>query len=146
MLLIDPLQCGSAEPSWTRTQIWVQVRMPDYSLNWTARSSAIQTRSVQAAKWARTRSCSRSPNLTPNSNRSGSPPTSSRVALWEGPKRRPPLVLYIVLSEAVKGHGIHQEVYEGLYGIRGQTVLRPSAYVHLRRGKVSLGGSLPESK
>ena len=28
--------------SWTWTQIWIQAHMPDYSLNWTARSSAIQ--------------------------------------------------------------------------------------------------------
>ena len=35
-------QCGPNEPSWTWTQIWVQACMPDYSLNWTARSSAIQ--------------------------------------------------------------------------------------------------------
>ena len=36
------VQCGPDEPCWTWTQIWVQARMPDYSLNWTARSSAIQ--------------------------------------------------------------------------------------------------------
>ena len=35
------VQCGPDEPSWTWTQIWLQTRMPDYSLNWTARSSAI---------------------------------------------------------------------------------------------------------
>ena len=35
-------QCGPNEPSWSWTQIWVQARMPAYSLNWTARSSAIQ--------------------------------------------------------------------------------------------------------
>ena len=29
------------EPSWTWTQTWVQAQMPDYSLNWTTRSSAI---------------------------------------------------------------------------------------------------------
>ena len=34
--------CGSDEPSWTCTQIWFQARMPDYSLNWTERSIAIQ--------------------------------------------------------------------------------------------------------
>ena len=31
------VQCGPDEPSWT----WTQARMPDYSLNWTARSSGI---------------------------------------------------------------------------------------------------------
>ena len=36
------VQCGPDEPSWTWTQIWDQVRIPNYSLNWTARSSAIQ--------------------------------------------------------------------------------------------------------
>ena len=36
------VQCGPDEPNWTWTQIWVQGCMPDYSLNWTARSSAIQ--------------------------------------------------------------------------------------------------------
>ena len=35
------VQCGPDEPSWSWTQIWVQARMPDYSLNWTS-SSAIQ--------------------------------------------------------------------------------------------------------
>ena len=38
------VQCGPDEPSWSWIQIWVQVRIPDYSLNWTARSSAIQGR------------------------------------------------------------------------------------------------------
>ena len=32
------VQCGPDEPSWSWTQIWVQARMPAYSLNWTARS------------------------------------------------------------------------------------------------------------
>ena len=44
------MQCGPDEPSWTWTQIWVQAHMPDYSLNWTARSSAIQ-------KWQRCQCC-----------------------------------------------------------------------------------------
>ena len=39
----NPLvQRGPDEPSWSWTQIWVQVIMLDYSLNWTVRSSAIQ--------------------------------------------------------------------------------------------------------
>ena len=43
MLLICHLvRSGPDEPSWTWTQIWVQVCMPGYSLNWTARSTAIQ--------------------------------------------------------------------------------------------------------
>ena len=36
------VQCGPDEPSWIWTKIWVQARMPYYSLNRTARSSAIQ--------------------------------------------------------------------------------------------------------
>ena len=36
------VQCGPDEPSWSWTQIWVQARTPAYSLNWTARSSAVQ--------------------------------------------------------------------------------------------------------
>ena len=34
--------CGPDEPSWSWTPIWVMARIPDHSLNWTARSSAIQ--------------------------------------------------------------------------------------------------------
>ena len=34
--------CGPDEPSGTWTQIWVQACTPDFSLNWTTRSSAIQ--------------------------------------------------------------------------------------------------------
>ena len=45
------VQCGPDEPCWTWTQIWVQVHMPDYCLNWTARSSVIQ-------KWQRCQCCS----------------------------------------------------------------------------------------
>ena len=35
------VQCEPDEHSWTWTQTWVQVRMPDYSLNWTSKSIAI---------------------------------------------------------------------------------------------------------
>ena len=31
------VQCGPDEPSWSWTQFWVQVRLPDCSLNWTPR-------------------------------------------------------------------------------------------------------------
>ena len=43
------VQCGPHEPSWTWTQIWVQARIPDYSLNRTAMFSAIQGR--QMCQW-----------------------------------------------------------------------------------------------
>ena len=36
------VQCRPDGLSWAWTQTWAQGRMPDYSLNWTARSSAIQ--------------------------------------------------------------------------------------------------------
>ena len=36
------VQCGPDEPSWTWTQTWVKARVHNNSLNWTARSSAIQ--------------------------------------------------------------------------------------------------------
>ena len=43
-------------------------------------------------------------------------------------KRNQPLAPDIVLSKAVKDHWT-QEGYEGPFGTRGQTVLRPKAYV-----------------
>ena len=43
------MQCGPYGPSWTWTQIGVQAFIPDYSLNWTARSSAIQV--WQRCQW-----------------------------------------------------------------------------------------------
>ena len=89
------------------------------------------THSVQVARWERTRSCSRSSILAPNSSESGSPPPSSLAANEEDQKRNSPLVPDIVLSEAVKGHWT-QEGYEGPFGTRGQTVLRPKAYVNLQ--------------
>ena len=49
------------------------------------------TRSVQTARWSRTRNYSRSPNLAPNSNVCESPPLISRVCPREDPKRNPPL-------------------------------------------------------
>ena len=43
------VQCRPDEPSWTWTKICVQARMPDYNLNWTARSSALQ--GLQRCLW-----------------------------------------------------------------------------------------------
>ena len=92
------------------------------------------TRSVQAARWARTR-CSRSSNLAHNSNASELSPLTSRAD-----SRNP----YTAPFETEKRHWT-QEGCRGPYGIREQTVLRPSAYVDLqpealtlRRGKTSL--------
>ena len=89
-------------------------------------------------RWTRTWNCSRSPNLAPNSNGSVPPPSSSRVAPWEGPKWSPPLVSNIVLSEAVKDHWT-QKGYEEPHSIRGQTVLRLSAYVDLQPWDLTWG-------
>ena len=47
------MQCEPDEPSWTWTQIWVQSRVSDYNLNWTARFTAIQ-------EWQRCQWCSSS--------------------------------------------------------------------------------------
>ena len=87
-------------------------------------------RSVQTARWARTQICSRSLNLVPNSNRSRPSLLSSHAAHWEDPKWSLPLVLDTVLSDAMESHWT-QESYEGLYGIYGQMVLCPLAYVNL---------------
>ena len=43
LVLVHLVQCGPKKPSWIWTQTWVQAQMPDYSLNWTKRSSAIQS-------------------------------------------------------------------------------------------------------
>ena len=43
------MQCRPDELSWTWTQTWVQAWMLDYSLKWTARSSAIQMCLSQSA-------------------------------------------------------------------------------------------------
>ena len=45
-LKLEPclVQSGPDKPSWSWTKIWVQARMPDYSISWTARSNAIQMR------------------------------------------------------------------------------------------------------
>ena len=42
MLVIHLEQCEPDEPRWTWTQICVQARMPDYTVNWTAKSSFIK--------------------------------------------------------------------------------------------------------
>ena len=51
--------------------------------------------------------------------------------LCRPPKQSPPLVPDTVLSGTVKGHWT-QKGYEEPYGIRGQTVFRPSTYVDFR--------------
>ena len=102
------------------------------------------THSVQVARWARTRSCSRSSILAPNSSESGSPLPSSRAARWEDQKRNPPLAPDTDPSEAMKGHWT-QEGYEGPFGTRGQTVLRPKAYVDLQPLGLSWGEEKSDS-
>ena len=55
------VQCEPDEPSWIWTQIWVQARMPGYSLNWKVRSSDIQ-------RWQRCRWCSSPTRRWPSRN------------------------------------------------------------------------------
>ena len=88
----------------------------------------VATHSMQPLRRARTRSCSGSLNLVPDSNASELPPSTSRADPREDPKRSPPLIPDAVPSGTEKGHWT-QEGCEGLYSIRGQTALRPSAYV-----------------
>ena len=73
------------------------------------------TRSVQAARWDRTRTFSKSPNLAPNSTECESPPVTSRVAPREEPKLNPPLTHDSVTFETKKGH-LTEEVYGGPFG------------------------------
>ena len=49
-------------PSWTWTQTWIQALIPDYSLNWTARSSAIQ-------RWEKCQWCSSPTRKWPSRSR-----------------------------------------------------------------------------
>ena len=118
-------------PSHCRSERnWACLPSPLWSLN---RVGA--THSVQAARWARTLNCSRSPNLAHNSSGSG-PPPSCLAAHWEGSKRSPPLVPDIILSGTVKGHWA-QEGYEEPYGILRQTVFghRPTSTFGLKARK-----------
>ena len=49
----DLVQCGPGEPSRKWTQMWVQLRLPDYSLNWKTRSKGkrCQWCSSSTQKW-----------------------------------------------------------------------------------------------
>ena len=89
------------------------------------------TRFEPAAWWARTRSCSRSPNLAPNSTGSKSPLPTSRADLLEDPRRNPPLTLYIAPYESMRGRWT-EEVFEGPRGTRWRMVARPLAYDDLQ--------------
>ena len=94
------------------------------------------THSVPATREARTRSCSRSPNLAPNSNASDTPPPTSQADQQEDTKQSPPLDPDIVPFKAEKGHWT-------LEGIPGQTVLHPSAYVDLQPWDLTYGVEKP---
>ena len=85
------------------------------------------TRSDRAAKWVRTLSCSRSPNLAPNSIGSEIRPASSWVAPRVDPKQCSPPTPDIVLSWTVKSHWT-QKGYEEPCSIRQRADLHPSAY------------------
>ena len=66
------------------------------------------THSVQAARWVRTQSCSRNPNLAPNSNASEPPPSTSQTNPQEDSKRSLPQNLDTVPFKAEKGHWIKE--------------------------------------
>ena len=130
----DPKTGGLARSSRRRSQPFLpsycrsegnQACLP--SPPWSSSREGIM-HSEQVARWARTRNCSRSSILTPNSSESGSPPPSSRAARWEDQKRNPPLIHDTVPSEAMK-----------------QTVLRPKAYVDLQPLGLSWGEEKSDS-
>ena len=93
-----------ARPSWVRCglcTLWHDSKMSELAHSSRRRAQSFlsshnhgednrATHSVQATRWARTRSCSRSPNLTPNSSANESAP-SSQADPWEDPKPSPPL-------------------------------------------------------
>ena len=80
MLLIDPLSAmwELMSQSDLGPKIWVQARMPGYSLNWTARSSAIQR--SQRSQW-----CSSPTRRWSNRNR-GSHGLKSAIDSFSGPR------------------------------------------------------------
>ena len=69
------VQCRPDEPIWTWTQICVKACMPDYSLNWTARSSAIQG-------WQKCQCCSLSTRRWPSQSRRGAFSLKSAMEHW----------------------------------------------------------------
>ena len=97
------------------------------------------THSVQVARWARTRSCSRSSILAPNSSESGSPPPSSRGSESEPATNS--------RYSSFRGHerSLDPEGYEGPFGTRRQTVLRPKAYVDFQPLGLTWGEEKPDS-
>ena len=102
------------------------------------------THSVQATGWARSRSFSRSSNLTPNSNESEPLPPSSHAILWESPKRSPPLFPDIVFFRGPERSLDSRSLWRAVRnswtnGASPIGLRRPSAFwSDLRRGKVSL--------
>ena len=83
---------------------------------------------------ARIKRCSGSPNLTYNSIVSEFPQATSRVTSRADPKHYPPLIPDTVPSETEKGHWI-EEVSEGLYGTRRETMLHLLACNDLEVGR-----------
>ena len=79
------------------------------------------THSVQATRWMRTQSWSRSPNQVPDSNESKPPPSTSRVDPHDDQKQNPPLNPNKVPFEAEKGYWTEKGC-GGPHSIHGQTV------------------------
>ena len=89
------VQCEPDEPCRTWIQTWVQARMPDYSLNWTKRSSAIQCyqKHYSPPKGGSAKTGSHSVlNLSLTCDGSAKPKPSCPVDFWLQP------AVYIALS------------------------------------------------
>ena len=88
------------------------------------------TRSMQVIRRRRTRNCSRSLNLTPNSKASEHPPSTSQGDSREDRKQSPSLVPDTAPFETEKGHR-NQEDCEGPYGI---LYFQPWGLIKVRKG------------
>ena len=89
------------------------------------------TNSGQAASWAKTLNCSRSPNLAPKSIESTPTPATSRDTPRENPKRNPPLTPDRVPVQTDNCHWT-QAGYGEPFGIHRRTVFHPEADDNLR--------------
>ena len=117
------MQCGPNRPNWIWTQIWVQARMPDYRLNWTARSSVIQ--SLKRWQW-----CSLPTRRWPSWSR-GSYSLKSAIEHWpsstdarqsaEKPLREAQLLIFLSASHNT--------------GLDTRSMTRRSIILGIREGK-----------
>ena len=111
------------------------------------------TCSVQAERWARTRSCSSNSNLAPNSDASEPPPSINRVNLREDPKQSPPLVpdtvflrLRIVtgLKKVVTGRTAFAD--KRCFALKLSSTFRFGVWLEARKGIARLSPLFPSAK